>query len=66
MPELKKEEVLAGFNKENLAVINVRNELEAWLGEKDFTDSIVLFMSSGNYDGFDVVAFSERITSAAC
>ena len=65
LPELKKEEVLAGFNKENLAVINVRNELEAWLGKKDFTDSIVLFMSSGNYDGFDVVAFSERITSAA-
>ena len=63
MPELKKETVLKGFAKEGFAVFNNRQELEAWIRSRDFTNAVVLFMSSGNYDGFDVVAFAA--TSAA-
>lgn len=62
MPELKKEIVKAGFDKETLAVINDRQQLESWLRERDFSNTIVLFMSSGNYDGLDVIRFSEEIT----
>jgi UDP-N-acetylmuramate: L-alanyl-gamma-D-glutamyl-meso-diaminopimelate ligase len=65
MPDLKKEIVESGFNKSGLAVINERNKLETWLAERDFSSAIVLFMSSGNYDGFDAIAFSKKITEAA-
>jgi UDP-N-acetylmuramate: L-alanyl-gamma-D-glutamyl-meso-diaminopimelate ligase len=65
MPELKKEVVLNGFVKEGLEVINDRQQLESWLAARDFNNAIVLFMSSGNYDGLDVVQFSEKITGAA-
>ncbi|HEV7330784.1 MAG TPA: Mur ligase family protein [Flavisolibacter sp.] len=63
LPELKIEVVEAGFAKAGLAVINERNNLEAWLQSRDFTNSVVLFMSSGNYDGFDVAAFAGSITA---
>ncbi len=63
LPELKKEIVQAGFAKENLVVTNKREELETWLNERDFTDTVVLFMSSGNYDGLDAAAFAASITA---
>lgn len=65
MPELKKELVSAGFNKKGLEVINERSHLEQWLSQRQFNNAIVLFMSSGNYDGFDAAAFSQKITGAA-
>jgi UDP-N-acetylmuramate: L-alanyl-gamma-D-glutamyl-meso-diaminopimelate ligase len=65
MPELKKEAVKAGFNKANLEVINDCQHLEKWMGERDLKNAIVLFMSSGNYDGFDAAAFAQRITGTA-
>ena len=65
LPELKPEAVQAGFAKLGLAVINERNDLEAWLQSRNFTNSVVLFMSSGNYDGFDVAAFAGSITATS-
>lgn len=64
MPELKKEAVAKGFDKKDLAVLNNRSELEEWVNKKDFKNSVVLFMSSGNYDGFDAAAFSEKMAAA--
>lgn len=61
LPELKKVTVQAGFAKPGLEVMNYRQEFEAWLNEKDFTNAVVLFMSSGNYDGFDAVEFAKKI-----
>lgn len=63
MPELKTEAVEAGFAKPGLAVINERKGLEAWLQNRNFINSVVLFMSSGNYDGFDVTAFAGTFTA---
>ena len=65
MPELKREVVKAGFGKEGMEVINDRPHLEKWLNSRDFSNAIVLFMSSGNYDGLDVIKFSEKIANAA-
>jgi UDP-N-acetylmuramate: L-alanyl-gamma-D-glutamyl-meso-diaminopimelate ligase len=65
LPELKKEVVQKGFAKEGLAVLNESAQLETWLQEKDFDNAVVLFMSSGNYDGFDVAAFAASITAKA-
>ncbi|HZH37351.1 MAG TPA: Mur ligase family protein [Flavisolibacter sp.] len=63
LPQLKKEVVQAGFAKENLAVITNREELESWIKQRDYNNTIVLFMSSGNYDGFDVAAFAGTIAA---
>lgn len=65
MPELKKEVVQAGFNKAGLEVINDRNYLEEWMNNLNLQNAVVLFMSSGNYDGFDITAFAKKITGTA-
>jgi UDP-N-acetylmuramate: L-alanyl-gamma-D-glutamyl-meso-diaminopimelate ligase len=65
MPDLPKDVVKNGFAKENLEVFNNRSELENWLNSLNFKNTVVVFMSSGNYDGFDAEAFAQRITQAA-
>ncbi len=60
MPELPKSIVQKGFDKEGLAVINDRADLEQWLKERDYNESAVVFMSSGNYDGMDIQAYAEN------
>lgn len=61
LPELKKDAVKAGFAKETLEVINERTALEEWIKSLDVKGAVLLFMSSGNYDGIDVAAFAESI-----
>lgn len=63
MPELKKEVVQAGFAKKVLEVINERAHLEEWIKTRDLENAVVLFMSSGNYDGFDAAAFAVSATA---
>lgn len=63
LPELKKEAVQKGFDKEGLEVITDREHLENWIRSRNFSNSVVLFMSSGNYDGFDVAAFAGTIAA---
>jgi len=62
LPELKKEVVAKGFATNALEVSNDRTELEAWLQGRDYKNSIVLLMSSGNYDGLDIEGLAKRIT----
>jgi UDP-N-acetylmuramate: L-alanyl-gamma-D-glutamyl-meso-diaminopimelate ligase len=62
LPELKKETVAAGFATKGLEIANQREELEKWLEMRDYSNSIVLLMSSGNYDGIDIEALGQRIT----
>jgi UDP-N-acetylmuramate: L-alanyl-gamma-D-glutamyl-meso-diaminopimelate ligase len=64
MPDLPKEKVYAGFGKEGLAVVNEKEELLDWLHRKTYNNANVLLMSSGNYDGADIVTFAREITSA--
>ena len=47
--------VKEGFKKENLVVINERHELEEKLRKYDFKNANYLFMSSGNYDGMNIL-----------
>lgn len=65
MPELKKEVVQKGFATADLEVINDRQQLEGWVSERAFDNAVVLFMSSGNYDGFDAAAFAKSIAAPA-
>ena len=61
MPELPKTVVAKGFAKDNLAVLNQKQELQDWLYSNDYKNAVVVFMSSGNYDGLDIEDFARRI-----
>ena len=54
MPELSAEKVKQGFAKDNLIVINKKEELEEFLTTRHYSNSNLLLMSSGNYDGSDI------------
>ena len=60
MPDLPKEVVKNGFEKEGLEVITDKSVLEKWLMERDFKNSTLVFMSSGNYDGLDIAAIANK------
>jgi UDP-N-acetylmuramate: L-alanyl-gamma-D-glutamyl-meso-diaminopimelate ligase len=55
MRPLDKESVFAGFQKENLEVITDRKSLEQRLAKEQLSDINFLFMSSGNYDGMNIL-----------
>ena len=61
LPMLLKEKVLIGFNREDLHIINSKEELGQWLQNHSFNNSVLLFMSSGNYDGLDITGFTKKI-----
>jgi UDP-N-acetylmuramate: L-alanyl-gamma-D-glutamyl-meso-diaminopimelate ligase len=62
MPDLPKEKVIAGFNKAGLVVINDQEALWQFMQEQNYTNANLVLMSSGNYDGLDMVSFAESIT----
>ena len=47
--------VIAGFNKSNLVVITEREKLEMYLKGESRINTNFLFMSSGNYEGMDIL-----------
>jgi UDP-N-acetylmuramate: L-alanyl-gamma-D-glutamyl-meso-diaminopimelate ligase len=65
MPELSPDAIKQGFNNDRLKVITNKPELEEWLDYQDFSNSVVLFMSSGTYEGLDLESFSKRMTQLA-
>jgi UDP-N-acetylmuramate: L-alanyl-gamma-D-glutamyl-meso-diaminopimelate ligase len=55
MEFLDPQRVKDGFQKENLEVITERKKLEEKLKSEDLDNTNFLFMSSGNYDGMDIL-----------
>jgi len=55
MPPLKPDVVKQGFAKNNLLVFTKKEELQNWLEHHDYADANLLFMSSGDYDGIDIL-----------
>ncbi|MBI2275319.1 MAG: peptidoglycan synthetase [Bacteroidetes bacterium] len=62
MPDLPAEKVIAGFGKEGLLVMNDKEQLTHWLQNQSFENSNLVLMSSGNYDGIDMLTFAQQIT----
>ncbi len=62
LPDLLAEKVLEGFNKNGLIVINDKKELADWFEQQNFNHSNILLMSSGNYDGLDIISLAKRIS----
>lgn len=50
---LSKDVVKAGFQKKDIIVFNLKEELEDWLQKNQLSDSNILLMSSGNYEGIN-------------
>ena len=61
MPPLDPEKVRAGFANKKLAVINNKEELMEWMSKQSFKNANLLLMSSGNYDGADILTFAKDI-----
>jgi UDP-N-acetylmuramate: L-alanyl-gamma-D-glutamyl-meso-diaminopimelate ligase len=62
LPVLSAEKVVAGFGKKGLKVFHQKEELLDWLMQQSYKNVNLLFMSSGNYDGLDIIAFTHEIT----
>jgi UDP-N-acetylmuramate: L-alanyl-gamma-D-glutamyl-meso-diaminopimelate ligase len=43
--------------------MNDKSELWNFLQQQDFTNANLLLMSSGNYDGLDMVGLANKITT---
>lgn len=63
MPELDKTVVENGFQKQGLNVFNTKAELESWLNNQNYNNAVILFMSSGNYEGINTEEFAKKITA---
>lgn len=61
MPPLDPAVVEKGFDKKGLVVINDKNKLQEWLQNQDYKNANLLLMSSGNYDGLDILTFAKEI-----
>jgi UDP-N-acetylmuramate: L-alanyl-gamma-D-glutamyl-meso-diaminopimelate ligase len=61
LPELKKEDVYNGFAKKGLIILTDTVTLQQWLLKQDYTNATLLLMSSGNYDGIDILTFANRL-----
>lgn len=57
------EEVKAAFGSDNVTVYNNSDELFEMLNQKDWSNAVLLLMSSGNFDGKDLNAFGKSIIS---
>lgn len=61
MPELPEDKVQAGFCKKGLLIMNTKEELSTWLRQQSYDQTNLLLMSSGNYDGLDMLTFANQI-----
>jgi UDP-N-acetylmuramate: L-alanyl-gamma-D-glutamyl-meso-diaminopimelate ligase len=61
MPQLDPSHVKAGFATPGLEVISSAQELSRWLRSQSYENANLLLMSSGNYDGLDIVTFAKEI-----
>jgi UDP-N-acetylmuramate: L-alanyl-gamma-D-glutamyl-meso-diaminopimelate ligase len=55
MPPLYPAGIVKGFKKSNLKVITTKNELEIRLKKIEVNSVNFLFMSSGDYEGMDIL-----------
>ena len=61
LPELPESYVLEGFDKNGLMVMTDKNALEQWLHAQDYSNTNLVLMSSGNYDGIDLPSFAPTL-----
>ena len=63
MPELPEKSVKEGFAKDGLQIFTEKEQLMQWLVEQSYANTNLVLMSSGNYDGLDMLTFAKKITA---
>ena len=61
LPELPESYVVEGFDKNGLLVMTNKTALEDWLRKQDYSNTNLVLMSSGNYDGIDLPSFAPTL-----
>lgn len=55
LPNINKEDVQQGFANSKIVILNTTDALEKWLAQYKNKNANFLLMSSGNYDGVDIL-----------
>lgn len=63
LPPLDPTKVKKEFGNENLILLHDRETLLQYLSEQDYSKTILLLMSSGTFDGANMLTFAETITA---
>lgn len=61
LPDLSETAIQQGFNKSGLLIFTDAVMLKEWLLSLDYHNSNLLLMSSGNYDGIDMLSLAQEI-----
>ncbi len=61
LKEITPEQVLKSFGRKDLKVFTESKQVTDYLKSKNWNDSILLMMSSGNFDGIDFVELSKEL-----
>ena len=61
LPMLSAEDIKESFRKQGLLVFSDSLEFQEFLTEQEYTNTNLLMMSSGNYDGLNVKDFAEKL-----
>lgn len=61
LPMLDVSKIREGFGNDELHVFNDREQLLEWLRQRELQNANLLLMSSGNYDGIDVVELANEL-----
>lgn len=63
LPEITVEDVMNGFANKELKVYTDNNLLLEELNRKDYNNSVLLIMTSGNFSGIDIRALAEHLVN---
>ncbi len=61
LPELKQEDVYQAFNRKDLKVFTDTQELQDYLKQKNWQDTNLLIMTSGNFEGMNIDQFGKDL-----
>ena len=61
LENISREEVKAAFANDKILIFNDSEALRSYLSNENWTDTNLLLMSSGNYDGIDVDIFAKKL-----
>ena len=64
LPEITPENVQEGFGNRKVKVFTDNRQLLAFLDAKDYTDSVLLIMTSGNFSGINIQELAARLIKA--
>jgi UDP-N-acetylmuramate: L-alanyl-gamma-D-glutamyl-meso-diaminopimelate ligase len=59
---ISEKEVKTAFQNEKLHVFTSSEELQAFLKAEDYNNAVLLLMSSGNFDGVNLLEFAHEVS----